>query len=249
MASRRFYVNDLAGSPIELAPDQASHARKSLRLAVGDPVELFDGRGGLVRGQVTLMGPTMQVAVEQRLRIAPVLPRLVLAVAVPKGDRAATLVEAAAQLGVDRLVPIITRRSVVDPGKNKQARFDRIAVEAAKQCGRAWMMRIDAPLPLDSVLGAAQNEAELRLMADVQDLQDAPDPADPASNIKGSEQVTVLVGPEGGWTDTERQAARAAGFEPWQFGPNTLRVEMAALAAAAIIRRTQRTPEPVDEQD
>jgi len=250
MALRRLYVCDLTARTVELDTDQAAHARKSLRLGLGDAVELFDGAGGVARGVISQMRPQMAVDVSDRTTVAAPTPGLTLAVAVPKGDRAATLVEAAAQLGVDRIVPLITERSVVAPGKNKQARFERIATEAAKQCGRAWMMNIDPPTNLTALLHEQPGKGELRLIADVQDVHAVYAPADWPSKMMKARQVRVLVGPEGGWTDAERAAAKKAGYHSWQFGPHVMRVETAALAAAAIVR-WHGTPsrQATDEQD
>lgn len=244
MAGRRFYVNSLSLDRIEVDPDQAGHARKSLRLTVGDEVELFDGQGTIALGRIESIGKSMLVAITSHASVRPLKPRLSLAVALPKGDRAATLVESASQLGVDHLIPISTDRSVVEPGSGKQARFERIAIEAAKQCGRAWLMQIDPLTPLDSLLTHSSDPETLKLIADVQDMHDLSGPDVLTSKIKTAAQVIVLVGPEGGWTDAERAAANAAGFEAWQFGPHILRIETAALAAAAIIRCSQRVDGP-----
>lgn len=247
MATRRFYVTDCSASTLELDAEQTAHARKSLRLAVGDTVELFDGRGTVATGAIIALGRTMRVELAERHTVEPPRPKLTLACAVPKGDRAATLVEAATQLGVDRLAWLVTARSVVEPRPAKQARFERIAIEAAKQCGRAWLMPIDPPAPLAHVLAEPARPGELRLMADVQDLHAGPTRGDGSSNINAVSAVsavTALVGPEGGWTDAERTDARAAGYDPWRLGPHTLRVETAALAAAAIVRAAAFFNEP-----
>ena len=230
MALPRFYGVDIGDSSIELDGEQVDHARRVLRLRPGSEVEVFDGRGGAADATVQSIGRTMRVEITARRQLAPPRPRINLAVAVPKGDRAAMLVEKAAELGADRLIPIITKRSVVDPGRGKLERFERIALEATKQCGRAWLMQIDAPTPFTEIV--RQCAAELRLIADVADAEGDVPAISPAS----ASSITVLIGPEGGWTDDERRAAAEAGFTRWHFAPNILRIETAAIAAVAILR-------------
>lgn len=239
MALRRFYCNDLTGETITLDGDEAEHARKSLRLSVGDVVELFDGRGNIATGPISELTRHMVVQITDRQYVEPLRPTLDLAVAIPKGDRAAVLIEAAAQLGVDRLIPLITERSVVEPGKNKQRRFERIATEAAKQCGRAWMMIIDPPTRFEALLADAGHDCRLICDLPGNTVQGLQSDRSATSKLTGCERVLVLVGPEGGWTDAERTAAADAEFLNWSFNANVLRVETAALAAAAILRSGQ----------
>jgi len=265
MLLRRFYCPDLSEGQVELDAEQAGHARKSLRLAEGCDVELFDGAGGVAVGRITELTRRMVVEIHEHRRIAPPKPTIDLAAAIPKGDRAAALIEAAAQLGVDRLIPLITERSVVEPGRKKRDRFDRIAIESAKQCRRAWLMTIAPPMRLDGLL--RQTDHDLKLMADapatgvcgdggvaasaaMTNSADTPAPMQPLqtpdavrSTLSQADRVLVLIGPEGGWTEAERSAAADAGCRCWSFNTNVLRVETAALAAAAILRFPTETKE------
>ena len=236
MAVRRFYCAEIGGEAIELDDAQAAHARKALRLREGDAVELFDGAGGVAEGRISALGPRLVVAVTGRRTVPRPTPTLDLAAAIPKGDRAATLIEAAAQLGVDRLIPLVTERSVVDPGAKKRQRFERIAADAARQSERAWVMAVDPPTDLPALLRRADHD--LKLLCDVpaeavQPLQGA---GEAGARMAEARRALVLVGPEGGWTADERRAAAAAGCLAWTFSDNVLRVETAALAAAAILR-------------
>ena len=229
MATPRFYCSNIGQHAAEIDGEQADHARRVLRLTAGSGVELFDGHGTVADGVVEAVGRVMRVAITERRTVAATSPRIDLAVAIPKGDRAAMLVEKAAELGADRLIPLITERSVVTPGRGKIQRFERIAIEAAKQCHRAWVMRIAEPTDFNHLLKRC--EATHRLICDiVGDTQSAGLSTDAASN------VMVLIGPEGDWTDSERQAAVDAGFVRWRLAPHILRVETAALAALAILR-------------
>ena len=200
-----------------------------MRISPGDAVELFDGKGIVVAGKVVEAGRTVAIEITARQEVPPLTPRIELAVALPKGDRAAVLIEKASELGADRVIPLITDRSVVDPREGKLERLRRIAVESAKQCGRAWLMEVAEPIPLERAL--RDPDYDLKLIADTVDAagNSLPQPI-PRS-------VLVLIGPEGGWTDAERTAAADAGFQFWRLGPHVLRIETAALAAVAILRQ------------
>jgi 16S rRNA (uracil1498-N3)-methyltransferase len=235
MAKRRFHCPDLAGDRIVLDADQSAHARQSLRLSVGDAVELYDGRGGLADGRISVCGREVAVAVEAR-RTAPRLrPAIDLAAAIPKGPRADALVDAASQAGADRLIPLITEWSVVDPGPKKLERFARIAAESSKQCGRAWLMGVEKSVKLAELLPRA--DQGLKLLADLQPVHFEPTAADLARSMTLVDRVLIVIGPEGGFSPREREEAAAAGCTPWRFGPHVMRVETAATVAVGLLRQ------------
>lgn len=253
MPSLRFYVTtDLtprgggaggSGGLVELDEEESRHARKVMRIAPGDAVELFDGRGVVAAGKVVDAGRTVAIEVTARQEVPPLALRIDLAVALPKGDRAAVLIEKASELGADRLIPLITERSIVDPREGKLERLRRIAIESAKQCGRAWLMEIAEPIPLEQLL--RDSDHDLKLIADRVTGSESAQPRLDQVGEAGTSRthpkphgtVLVIVGPEGGWTEAERRAATEAGFHPWRLGPHILRIETAALAAVAILRR------------
>lgn len=252
MAMHRFYCPELRPGALELEGPEAEHARRSLRLRIGEEAELFDGRGRVARGKVTeLDGRVVRLATLEVSQAEPPALRIDLAAALPKGDRGEMVVEKATELGVDRFIPLLTRRSVVDPRPGKLERYERIAVEAAKQSGRLWLPQISPPCELAKVMG--DPEYGLKLLADApakaageagQAEQAARSPigaqwvmgAQAAGRMPATGRVLVMIGPEGGWEDGERAAAAQAGCLFWRFGPHTLRVETAALAAMAILR-------------
>ncbi len=232
MAIRRFYCENLSNASVELHPDDAVHARKVLRLAVGHTVHLFDGRGTTAEGTLIELTRRCVVDVTKRNDTPRLLPGVDVAVALPKGSRADVLVEKLSELGADRIIPLITERTVVEPRPAKLERYERMAIESAKQCGRAWLMQVSPPTPFDVML--RDSDHDTRLIADMQQLQPT---EDQASKLSEAKRVLVMVGPEGGWTDNERTAARDAGFTAWCFAPYVLRVETAAIAATACIRQ------------
>lgn len=212
---------------VELPEDEAHHAARVLRLEPGEAVELFDGAGRVARGVME----RRSVRVTGVRDVPPATLSLHVAVAIPKGPRADDMVNQLSQLGVDRLIPLRAERGVTDPREHKLEKFQRHAIESAKQSGRAWLMKVTPTTDFDEAL---RLDAALRLFAD---------PAAAPMNteelgraLRGVSSVLVLIGPEGGWTDGERARARAAGCVPWNLGPHVLRIETAAVAAAAIIR-------------
>lgn len=221
---------DAPGQTVHLDADQARHARKVLRLPAGAVVQLLDGQGRVALARLIDDDPRSAGCLIESVRaVPPTRPLIELATAIPKGPRGDAMINDLAQLGVDRLIPLITERSVVDPRRAKLERFARAAAEAAKQSGRAWFMGVD---PTTALSDALESAAELKLVADPY----AGPLASLAERLNSVSVVRVLVGPEGGLADEELGAAREAGFMAWRYSPNVLRVETAAAAAVAILR-------------
>lgn len=218
------------GGAVELDGDQARHARRVLRLSAGDAVQLIDGQGQIAQATLIDDDPRSArcsvVSVEQ---VPAPSPRIELATSIPKGPRGDAMINDLAQLGVDRLIPLVTRRSVVDPRPTKLARFHKAAMESAKQSGRAWFMAIDLVASLAEALDC---DADLRLVADpyagpIAGLMD---------RLDSVGTVRVVIGPEGGLAEDELDQCGEAGFTRWTYSPNVLRIETAAAAAVAILR-------------
>ena len=236
----RFYCPD---PPVDglliLSGAEAHHLARVRRVGLGAVVEVFDGRGSAWRAEVRGLGKErVDLSVlgpAPRGRIAPC--SLTLATALPKGDRVDWLVEKATELGVARLVPLLTARSVVDPRGGKLDRLRRYVVEAAKQCGRDRLMDLDSPVPWDQFLHQAT--PPIRLIA-----HPGGDPA-PTWPRSGPDRAAALaVGPEGGFTAAEVDDARAAGWQPASLGGTLLRIETAGLAGCAVILALAGGTEP-----
>jgi 16S rRNA (uracil1498-N3)-methyltransferase len=229
--SARFYCPDLpCDGRQRLGADEAKHLSRVCRLGVGDVVEVFDGRGGATRSQVIALGDDWV----ELIAVGPPLGErhppfsLTLASAVPKGERFDWLVEKATELGVERLVPIVTERSVVEPGSSKLSRLRRSIIEASKQCRRNRLMVLDAPLRWTDFAGTAPGS--LKFLADLDG-----EPAPRVPPISRGQAVTLAVGPEGGFSSSERAIADRAGWSRICLGAHTMRIETAALAGCAIL--------------
>lgn len=213
-----------AGALVELEPAELHHL-KVRRVKDGAAVDLRDGAGLVGAGVLRLSGRVGRVAIESWARAPRPVP-LRLAVAAGDRDRFGWLVEKATELGVSDIFPLETAltRGVASRLRGAQVeRLRRRALEALKQCGAAWAPVLHPPEPLERFLDREPDGA--RWLAD---RAGEPPPTPPPS-----EPVTIVVGPEGGLTEAERAAARAAGYRPVRLAQHVLRFETAALVAAA----------------
>jgi len=231
--TRLFVSTDLAGGlSVGLEPSQAHYVKTVLRLGPGTVVALFNGRDGEWLGRVDGLGKgwcSIELFEQHRPQEAP--PDLWLVFAPLKRGRIDFLVEKATELGVAALYPVFTRRSVVE-----RINLDRLranAVEAAEQTERLSVPRLAEPEPLERLM--ARWPAERRLL-----LCDESGTAPPiAKSLTGAAPgaFAVLVGPEGGFAETELDALRKLPFvSPVGLGPRVLRADTAALAALAVLQ-------------
>jgi 16S rRNA (uracil1498-N3)-methyltransferase len=246
MTRRRFYAPPIAFAPdaqsVSLSPDEARHARGVLRLQPGDEVYVFDGAGKEFRCAVREFvrdGAALDVFEE----VEPVRPEspldLTLALALLKGEKFDLVVQKATELGAARVVPVATRRADVrirdgDEAKRKVTRWQRIALEAAKQCGRAHLMEIEEPVGFKALIDRSAEEGELRLMLAERNGISLTEAARSPGSV--SPKVFALIGPEGGWADDEIELAREGGWQIVTLGGRTLRAETAAIAIVALLQ-------------
>jgi 16S rRNA (uracil1498-N3)-methyltransferase len=235
--SQRFYCPaPPADGHYRLDADEARHLTRVCRKGPGDVVTLFDGRGFATLARIVEVARVSARLTPEGGPLADreAACRVEVATAAPKGDRFDWLVEKAVEVGVARVVPLATGRSVVDPRGSKLERLRRTIVEASKQCGRARLMDLAPPEDLADYLARADG---VRLLADP-----AGEPPHAWPTIAAGSTVRLVVGPEGGLTDEEVERARAEGWRPVRFAAAILRVETAAVAgAAAILARVQPT--------
>lgn len=219
---------------IALDRDEAHHLVRVRRVAAGDQVVAFDGRGNswLCRlGDVGKNAAWLEVIEPLVPDSAAVsLPEVWLGTAVPKGDRFDWIVEKATELGVARIVPLSCDRSVVEPRSTKLERLRRTVIEACKQCGRDRLAEITEPVRLHDFL-SERREGDMGLFAD----RGGAAPGEIVAAEPRPDKIFVCVGPEGGWTEGERTLATSHGWRPVGLGPHVLRIETAAIAASAVI--------------
>lgn len=235
--SERFYCPDppLAGRYC-LGPEESRHLARVCRLGPGDRVELFDGRGFATTAEIvqTTASQTELVAIGAPILTTPPACPLILATAIPKGERFDWLIEKATELGVDRLIPVVTERSVVVPRGTKLDRLRRSIIEASKQCRRGRLMELTEPVEWPELV--ERHPAAARFLADPRGERPASWPT-----LEPGRETVLAVGPEGGFTEPETELARKAGWFPIRLGDHILRVETAGLAGCAAL--LSRVPE------
>jgi 16S rRNA (uracil1498-N3)-methyltransferase len=238
---RRFLIDpgDIEEGRAFIRGDELHHLQRVLRLRSGDEVIVFDGRGRGFHGRIASMDNSQAVVslgeaegrdVEPRLRIS-------LMQAIPHGERMDLIVEKATELGVVRIVPVVSERSVVRPkpgGWAKLERLRRIAVAAAKQSGRLVVPEIATPLEFEAAVPLSPVEAtSLRIIFHT--ASDTPSALAGSARFESAAEVSVLVGPEGGFTDREFASATSAGWSAATLGPRILRADTAAVAALTLV--------------
>src|SRR3954447_12553754 len=210
------------GARVELDAAQANYLGNVLRMSPGAELLVFDGHSGEWLARIAEAGKKrMRLSVERRTREPETIPDVWLAFAPVKRAQTDWLVEKATELGAARLMPVITRRTVVE--RVKLERLESIAIEAAEQCGRTRLPEIAEPVTLKQLL-AARNERRLYFADE--------GGGEPVRSAFQPGPALILIGPEGGFTDEERAAIRAAANSiAVSLGPRILRAETAALAA------------------
>ena len=237
---RRFTISPerISGDRVAFDAAETRHLVRVLRLRPGDLVIAADGRGHAYQIRILALGATATGTI---VGGAPAADESALAISlvqgIPKGDQMETVIRATTELGVARILPALTERTVVrlDAGRwrDRARRWQRVAKEATKQCGRALVPSVEAPRPLADWI-ASDEPADVRLClweGEGTPLRRLIERLEP-----GPRRVSVIVGPEGGLTAHEVAVARAAGYAPVTLGHRILRTETAALTIVALLQ-------------
>lgn len=232
MAERFFVEQPITGSAVVLTGGEAHHAAHVLRAAPGDEVVVFDGSGAEYLTRVTRVERrAVELSVVERRVPCRELPlRVTIGAALPKGERQRWLVEKLVELGVAEFVPLLTSRGVAQPTAAALDRLRKGVVEASKQCGRNHLMAIASATRLAAFLRRA-DPAALRVLAH----PNAAPWACPTDLASSRRACCFAVGPEGGFTESELEDARAQRWLCCGLGPRILRVETAAVTWAALV--------------
>jgi 16S rRNA (uracil1498-N3)-methyltransferase len=233
---RRFYapVEQFEDSSVKLSTEETRHLRDVLRLSTGDRVQIFNGEGREFVAEITSVGKreTLLRIVDEISAPAPESNLdLTIAASVYKNDKFDLVIQKAVELGVARISPIVTFRSEskIDAALNRIDRWRKIALEATKQCERARIMTIDEPMPFEDFLSSLENESGDLLIFSEKDGRAIPDLSHP-------KKITALVGPKGGWEDSEIELAEARGFVPVKLGKRIMKAETAVITFAALLQ-------------
>jgi len=240
----RFYLSpaDCQAGPLTLAGREAHHALHVLRVRKGDRVTVLDGAGREILCAVEDFDrDKVRLAIlDTKTHTAPPCP-ITLLQAVPKGKIIESIIQKATELGVARIVPLLTERVVTELDDKHAARktekWQQVAVEAIKQCGAAWLPRVDAPLSPREFLTRAES-FELPLVASLQPGAQHPRhffQKFQEEHRRKPKSACVWIGPEGDFTPEEVALITAAGALPITLGQLVLRVETAATYCASIL--------------
>jgi 16S rRNA (uracil1498-N3)-methyltransferase len=222
----RVFVKEIVRPSIEIAGEEFHHAVRVVRLREGEEIEVFDGRGGAARGRVgTISRDALRIDVAADIASRESNVKVHLAAAIIQLDKFELILQKATELGAATITPLITDRIEIreERYRGKRERWDKIVLEAVKQCGRAVIPPVNDPTHFDDV--AKKDGPRI--------VFDADEEPDVAPERIG--EATILIGPEGGWSEREIAIARETRCLFQRLGPRRLRAETAAIASLAII--------------
>lgn len=233
------------GRQVALPPQASQHLTRVLRLRSGAALTVFDGRGGEYAATLELAGrdtgrDAARVLIGEHRPIERESPlRITLLQGLARGERMDWVVQKATELGVARLVPVATTRSVVqldaDRGGRRSGHWLAVAAGACEQCGRNTLPQIAAPLSLAAALQDVAT-VERRFVLDPEGGETLRNMVAGWDGSVALRELALLVGPEGGLDEAELELARQQGFRPLRLGPRVLRTETAGIAALAALQ-------------
>ncbi|HUP48164.1 MAG TPA: RsmE family RNA methyltransferase [Thermoanaerobaculia bacterium] len=226
MRHRIYFPGPLTTADVSITGPELHHAARVVRLREGEPVELFDGRGTAVAGEISAIGRD-----QIRVRVTGAVPSresplgLTVAMAIIQLEKFELVLQKATELGAHAIVPLVTDRIEVRPERyrGKSARWEKIVLEAVKQSGRSAIPRLESVTPFEEATG----RAGLKIVFDA-DVEPSPRPA-------SASEATIFIGPEGGWSERELAQAREQHCTFERLGTRRLRAETAAIAALAVL--------------
>lgn len=225
MRHRIFHDGDLTPEEVTVTGEELHHAARVVRLREGEEVEVLDGRGTAVAGEVVAIGSDAM-----RIRVTGAVPsresplKVTLAIAIIQLEKFELVLQKATELGVTAFVPLVTEHVELRPERyrGKGERWEKIVLEAVKQSGRSVIPSLEPPLPFED----AVRRPGVKFFFDADSA---------AGEAPRFEAATLLIGPEGGWSRAEIELARAERCVFQRLGPRRLRAETAAITAAGII--------------
>lgn len=238
---RRFFVSpdDLKLKTVELVGDEFHHLKTVTRLEAGENVELLDGQGGLAKA--TILSIEKRKALLEIVSVAQLpslpFPHLTLAVCIPKFQTMDLIIQKSAELGVQKLVPLLSERSFVRKDspvlREKRARWNKISLESCKQCGRSWPMEILDPVSLETFLIQSDSKSSVFLFEGEATQNIKSELSKMNSSLKN---ISAIIGPEGGFSLGEVALFRTKDLKPVTLGDLVLRVETACIATLSVIK-------------
>lgn len=232
---RRFYApNSTFSDSVLLDPEQTKHLKNVLRLSEGEHVNVFDGAGKEFRCRISVAGKKETVLVVEA-EVEPTAAEsaldLTVAAAMLPGEKFELSIQKAVELGVNRFQPLYSARCEIKQSEkiHRQARWEKISIEAAKQSGRARLMTIENPIAFaDFITETGPTDCETILFSERD--------GESFANLQSSNKIAAIFGPKGGWDELELESARNAGVRIVTFGGRIMRAETAVIAISAILQ-------------
>lgn len=231
----------LAAHTLDIEGEEAKHALKVMRLRAGDECEVFNGCGQAAVGRITATSGSSLFTLGE-LRALPPLPPvadITLALAIPKGSNMDLIVQKAVEMGVSRIIPLISERTIVRldarDAAAKATKWNRTVLEACKQCGVNHLPVVETPQSYTSFLqrqDLPETKLQCAIVPHARPLRELLE----AARTTGRKSCVILIGPEGDFSPAEYAAGEAAGYLPASLGPIILRVETAVFLAVASAR-------------
>jgi 16S rRNA (uracil1498-N3)-methyltransferase len=240
----RFYLplRECLGTKLSLTEREAHHAAQVLRIRQGEPVVVLDGAGHELFCEAASVSKKNVTLTVREKKFAPPLPyQITLLQAIPKGKIIESIIQKATELGVARIVPLLSERVLTHLDKESSAekldKWQLTTIEAIKQCGQQWLPRVDAPISPKDFLARGEN-FELPLVASLQN--DSRHPREyfekfAAEKKRKPQSVCIWVGPEGDFSPTEMAMIKSAGIFPISLGQLVMRCETAAVYCLSIL--------------
>jgi len=239
---RRFFIEQtkITSTKIFITGSDAAHIKKVLRMKSGDRIGLFDGRGFEYEARIeNLLAESVEVSITKRFLSASESPvQIIVAQALLKDKKMDILARQLTEIGITKLIPFTSIRSVPRPDKKRlserRKRWEKIAIEALKQCRRGHVTEIGETITFNDVI-KIDDECDLKIVFWENESK-------PISNAvkqvhdRHYRKILAVLGPEGGFTEKEIEDARACGFVTASLGPRILRAETAAVAACTILQ-------------
>lgn len=231
----RFFIDpsNIHDSQATLSGPESHHLHHVLRLTSGDVVELYDGSGNVYRATVKKSGKETELVIDTKQNFPIKEPKLYFAQGHLKGKKMDFLIQKATELGIVGFFPFYSAYCSVPPSKDmKSTRWEKITLEACKQCGRPVPLQIDPFQNFDKLLSAGSGYS-CKLIFWEKETVTRLSTLPPFSSMS---TIFAIIGPEGGFSEQEIAAARHAGFIPVSLGSLTLRAETASISAMAILQ-------------
>ncbi|HEX6322978.1 MAG TPA: RsmE family RNA methyltransferase [Vicinamibacterales bacterium] len=233
MSEPRVYAPDaVEGADVLLPEDEGAHLTRVLRLGPGDAVRVFDGQGAAFAAEILeARRASVRVRVGHPGEAAAESPvSFVVAPSLVKGDGFDEIVRDAVMMGAAVVRPVLTERTVAKPREGMADRWQRVALAATKQSGRAVLPRVEPPVTLDQLLSSDASAARVVFVEPSADVL----VTDPLT-LPAPASALVLLGPEGGWSPAELQLFKERALTPIRIGRRTITAERATIAALAVL--------------